>query len=516
MKTALSRQFRFSPYSLFALVISLLAVLVTGALNAVVFEGIPHIEDEMAYVWQAQAIAAGHIKLESPPCPSCFLVPFVVDQDGFRFGKYPLAWPVVLAIGIKLGIRGWVNPLLAGLGVWLTYRLGQKVAGRWVGALAAFLTLASPFFLINSGLLLSHPWSLVLSLAFTLAWLDTFGFQGRQPSLPPALTVVSAGLCLGAQALTRPLTAVGIALPFFIHGILLLARGPLAVRQRVLWIGAIALATALLIFPIRYVLTGSFTIDPYTLWWPYDTIGLGPGVGLLPQGHTLEQGLSNTRWSLWVGASDFFGWGQISWLFLPFGVWALFRAGRLARSAWLVMAVFLSLVFVYIFYWTGAWLFGPRYYFESFFSLTILTAIGIRWLIGLPIFSNAPQGLPLLRPAVILGVVSFLICANLLYYLPGRLNGLTGLYGVEKSHILPFQTTRARSMTPALVIVHPRHSWIEYGTLLDLTDANLTSPYIITIDQGPGPNQQVIDAFPDRTVIHYYPDEPYTFYFPKK
>ena len=375
MKPARSLRLPMSPYSLFALLISILGVVAAGVINARVFDGIPHIEDEMAYVWQAQAIAGGHIKLESPPCPSCFLVPFVVDWNGYRFGKYPLAWPVLLAIGIKLGIRQWVNPLLGGLGIWLTYRLGQKLAGRWVGALAAFLTLTSPFFLINSSILLSHPWSLVLSLAFVLAWLDTFGFRGQKPNLPPALTVVTAGLCLGAQALTRPWTAVGLALPFFIHGLILLRRGPVAVRKRVLWIGAIALVVALLLFPIRYALTGSLTIDPYTLWWPYDKIGFGPGVGVTPEGHTLLKGLDSAGFSLLVGISDFFGWGRISWLFLPFGLWALFRAGRQARPTWLVLAVFLSLVFVYLAYWTGAWLFGPRYYYEGFFGLTILTSL---------------------------------------------------------------------------------------------------------------------------------------------
>ena len=49
----------------------------------------PHLEDEIAYVWQAQALAGGAIKLPSPPEPKSFLVPFVVDYDGFRFGKYP-------------------------------------------------------------------------------------------------------------------------------------------------------------------------------------------------------------------------------------------------------------------------------------------------------------------------------------------------------------------------------------------------------------------------------------------
>jgi 4-amino-4-deoxy-L-arabinose transferase-like glycosyltransferase len=96
-----------------------------------------------------------------------FLVPFVVDYEGQRFGKYPLGWPAMLALGIALGARSLVNPLLAGLGVWLTYRLGKRTLGETVGLLAAGLTLTSPFFLLNSGSLLS-PFGLVTA-AFALA-----------------------------------------------------------------------------------------------------------------------------------------------------------------------------------------------------------------------------------------------------------------------------------------------------------------------------------------------------------
>ncbi len=91
-----------------------------------VFEGMAHLEDEMAYLWQAQVIAQGQLTVPSPPNPKSFLFPFVVDYNGQRFGKYPLGWPVVLAIGERLNLRHWVNPLLAGLGVWLTYLLGRK------------------------------------------------------------------------------------------------------------------------------------------------------------------------------------------------------------------------------------------------------------------------------------------------------------------------------------------------------------------------------------------------------
>ena len=170
-----------------ALFLSLLAVMVTYAIHVRVFEGMAHLEDEMAYVWQAQVIAKGQLTVSSPPSPKSFLFPFVVDYHGQRFGKYPLGWPAVLALGERLGNRGLVNPLLAGFGVWLTYLLAKKLFGETVAILAAGLTLTSPFFLMNSASLLSHPLGLVLSAAFVLGWVDAFctrSISPRSGSLP--------------------------------------------------------------------------------------------------------------------------------------------------------------------------------------------------------------------------------------------------------------------------------------------------------------------------------------------
>ena len=129
-----------------ALLLSILAALAAFLVADRTFERIPHLEDEIAYIWQARTIAGGHLTIESPPEPTKFLVPFVVDYEGRRFGKYPLGWPALLGVGVKLGARALVNPLLAAFGVWLTYRLGSKLMGETVGLLAALLTVTSPFF----------------------------------------------------------------------------------------------------------------------------------------------------------------------------------------------------------------------------------------------------------------------------------------------------------------------------------------------------------------------------------
>ena len=74
-----------------ALVISLIAVLVTYYVTLRYFEGIPHLEDEIAYVWQARAIAEGKLTVASPPQSESFLVPFVVDHNGQRFFDHHVA-----------------------------------------------------------------------------------------------------------------------------------------------------------------------------------------------------------------------------------------------------------------------------------------------------------------------------------------------------------------------------------------------------------------------------------------
>lgn len=49
-----------------------------------VFEGLPHLEDEFAFLWEAEVITRGRIKLPTPFEARSHLVPFVVDREGYR------------------------------------------------------------------------------------------------------------------------------------------------------------------------------------------------------------------------------------------------------------------------------------------------------------------------------------------------------------------------------------------------------------------------------------------------
>ncbi|MDD2694638.1 MAG: hypothetical protein PHD58_01795 [Anaerolineales bacterium] len=506
--------------NLAALALCLVAVLAAALVSELVFERMVHIEDEMAYVWQAQAIARGQLTLPSPPHPKSFLVPFVVDYNGLRFGKYPLGWPALLGIGVFLGLRAWINPLLAGVGMWFTYLLGKRLFGKAVGLLAAGLTLTSPFFLMNSGSLLSHPFGLALSAGFALSWLAAWephpqegAGEGGAKTVNTWLPTLAAALSLGMLILTRPLTAVGVALPFTVHGVVLLVRGGAATRRRLLAFGAVVLAMAGLHFLWQAAVTGDALLNPYTLWWEYDKVGFGPGFGHTEEGHNLDMARVNTRFSLRVGRHDLFGWGAYSWIFLPFGLLA-----TLYRRNWkalLALGAFPALVFVYVFYWIGSGLFGPRYYYEGLYSLTIASAAGIAWLAGWPTRAGDAwrsfSGWRRLRPLGVAALLALLVSANLLFYLPLRLGGMHGLYGVTRARLAPFQTEQAARLAPALVIVHPG-KWTEYGSLLELQTPFLDTPFIFVYSRGAKENAALADEFPWRTIIHYYPNEPYTFY----
>ena len=482
--------------------IVLSVIIATGMIGSEIFENMAHLEDEFAYLWQANVIAKGKLTLPSPDYPTKFLVPFVIDHLGERFGKYPLGWPVMLSLAIRIGVRNWINPILAGLAIWLVYQLGKKVANEAVGLISAIFLGTSPIFLIQAGTLLSHIWSLVLATGFMLFWLDAIQ---QKDNLKDWWKAVISGLCLGLVGLTRPLTMVGLSIPFLIQGLILMARGNKPQRYKILLAGVAAFTLASTHFVWQLALTGDLMTNPYTLWWPYDKFGFGPGYGVLPDGHTPLQAYLNTKHSIHAGLSDLFGWGMLSWIFLPLGLIGSWKY----RKVYLLSGVFLSLVIIYSGYWVGARLLGPRYYFEALPGLVILTALGISWLAGwLSRINDDSQQLAgwlRYRAPLVVSLAGILILCNLYFYMPNRLRSLRGLYGIERSDLDLFLTAEAQELVPALVVVHS-DAWMPYGSLLELQSPDLDSPFIFAWSSRPNDYQDMVNSYLDqRTIIHYFP-----------
>lgn len=471
-----------------------------------IYEQLPHIEDDFSNLWAAHVFAQGRADLPTPPDKNSFLVPFVVDYNGLRFSKYPPGWPSALSVGVRLGADGLVNPILAGLAVWLTFRLGSKIGGNWIGLLSAVLLSISPMSAMISGSFLSHGLSLFLSLAFMLAWMDLFlPWADESPTrpVPRAMLVAAAGSSLGLLALTRPLTAVGVALPFAVHGLWILVRGRASDRRRLLGLSGLAMAIAALLPVWQWSLTGDPWLNLYTLWWPYDRLGFGPGIGVTATGHNLYLAYSNARFSLRAGMHDMFGWPYISWVFLPFGLLWLRRNAR----AWIAFAVLPGLLLAYSFYWIGSWLYGPRYYYEALPGLAVVSAAGVVYLGGWYARADILVGI---RRRGMAALFAGLIAVDLVFYLPARLAFMRHLYGISRQAMAPIE---AAQLGRALIVVHPKRHWTEYGALLTLSPPfSSTDTTLLAIFLGDDQDARLTRDYPDRILYHYYTSDPTVFF----
>ncbi|MEO0565884.1 MAG: hypothetical protein AAF125_27490, partial [Chloroflexota bacterium] len=64
----------------------------TAYFSRTVFERLPHLEDEIAYLYQARVFARGEVTAPAPKPERAFWQPFVLHRDGNAFSKYPPGW----------------------------------------------------------------------------------------------------------------------------------------------------------------------------------------------------------------------------------------------------------------------------------------------------------------------------------------------------------------------------------------------------------------------------------------
>ncbi|MBL8152744.1 MAG: glycosyltransferase family 39 protein [Anaerolineae bacterium] len=327
------------------LALCLFAFGMSGLVSRTVFERLPHLEDELAYQFQARVLARGQMVIESPDPARPFWQPFVTDRDGLRFGKYSLGWPGLLALGVVMGQPWVVNAFLSALTVALVYRLGREVFDPDTGLIAAALTAFSPMALLLNGTLMSH------TAALCTATLFLYAFWRLERSPHWLRWGLLAGIALGLTLLIRPLAAVALAAPFMVWSLIWLLKTVERQRGRLfrglVMLSMVTLGLGTLIPIYNAAATGNPGQNLYLLTWPYDRVGFGEGYGR--NGHTLEKGVRQTRWDLSLTAADLFGWqtgtmfgadGQIdpglrqhlrndavywpntglSWVLLPFGL----------------------------------------------------------------------------------------------------------------------------------------------------------------------------------------------------
>src|SRR5688572_28153218 len=86
-------------YMFGAMLLVFFAFSMSAVLSRTVFERLPHLEDEVAYLYQAKIFARFQAVVPIPEPRRAYWQPFVVDYStsGNRFGKYTPGWSALLS-----------------------------------------------------------------------------------------------------------------------------------------------------------------------------------------------------------------------------------------------------------------------------------------------------------------------------------------------------------------------------------------------------------------------------------
>jgi hypothetical protein len=429
------------------------------AIAAWVLEAMPHFQDDLCYVLRTKWLLGGHLCQPIPEHPEHFEIPFTYFKHGNWITYYPIGWPLLLAVGEFFHAAWVMPPLCSALYLIALWHLGRDIGGSRLAIMALGLTTTCLLGWILSASLMTHAASaMLLTLAVLGYW--------RGESRGDHRWALGGGVALGFLFAMRPLTsaAAGIAL-----GLFALSRVHRVWRIG-LWFALGVLVGSLPAWIDNALTTGSPWRFAYT-----------DGFGYAWSWQTANDSLltSDTTFALvWLHA---FGWG---WPFhntwplplLGLGLALLpFASGRAQRIDYLLLLVFLSIPFAYSgIPQSGAHAFGPRYYYDAFFALFLLTGRGFAMLLE---DWRAASRKTLCRIAQVVGIL--LLCSAL-----GRaISRLPDYYrynGPDRSLV---RAIEQKGLTRAVVLLDPGDylQWIQAAVLLP---GSLEDDLIFAISKG--------------------------------
>jgi len=471
-------------HALAAAACAVAAAALSGWVALDVLEGLPHTPDEVVYLLQARWLVEGRLWAEAPGLGDLLTIPYTYPVGERLLPHYPPAWPALLAPGVAAGAPWLVAPLLGGLVVWLLFLTGRELEGSGLGLLAAGLGLLCPLARLLAGSLLSHAAAAAAVLAAVLLALraESRGSRGA---------AATAGLAIGLAFALRPLSGAAAALPLAAG----LVAGP-GGRRALPWFGAGLLTAVLPALAANRLITGSPLAFPYAL-------ADGPLFAL----ENLTFGLRNLDALLIADGASLSGWG---WGLLP-GTWLAalafalplvpFLVRRATAGDRLLAAIVLCVMAAHLgTRGHGLHGFGPRYHFEAFAPLLLLTARG---LLELARAGTDPRRTA--RPLAVAGVAALVLVLALpaAAALPGRLALYRGYNGVDGS--LAAEVTR-RGLVRALIVLPPDEwqGWAMAAPFLETrADAELLvvqaaadDPRVLAVAAG-----RPVFAWQDRTLI---------------
>jgi hypothetical protein len=334
------------------------AVLLPLSAAYFVLDRFPNSGDEFSYLFEARTLAGLRL-WEASPTLGTDLIPFRTWIFESKWvSQYPPGWPMVLSIGLLLGIPTWmVSAMLGGGSVAALAALCRRVGDQSAAVIAVALFTLTPFYVMNAASYFPHVFSSLLILLLCLCLLPD-GEIVRWHKL------VAAGAIVGLLGMTRYFDV----LPLLPAMLLWLVRQRPKAWPRITGLvaaGFIPFLTLLMIY--QYLITGSpFRSAYFVINTPEVSeifVGLAPS--RIIDGIVVTAGRM-AELALWT--SPVLVIVYCSCLVLKF------RDRKLAYYD----LIFPTFVLAYMaFAGLGGNRYGPRYYFDAFplMMVTIVSAL---------------------------------------------------------------------------------------------------------------------------------------------
>lgn len=470
---------------------ALWVVLVSSLLAWTVLDRMPHLADEVCYLFQAKYFSTGQLWLPPPADADALFAPFSGVDDGKWYAATVQGWPAVLALGVWIGMPWIVNPLLGGAAILLTHAVLRRLYGQAIARGAVLLMALSPWLLFISASLMPHAVTLVFAL---LAVWGVVRARHDGSIVGGAL----AGLGCGALFHVRPLDGILVAAAL---GLWWLAARQLRFAP-LLAAGVSGVAMLALFLGYNHALTGDALSTPMNryadrVYYPgINRLGFGADVGnvgwtgldALP-GHGPVDVFMNTNQNLYLLNFEMFGWtfGSLLLIYLL----ALRRGAGQAehKSADRLMWMLLLILIVGLnLYWFGGGPdFGARYWYATLLPLVALTVRAVQ------VFSPRVERVgALVALASILGAVTVLPWRSLDKY-HGYRGTSSSIRDLASQH----------DWRRGLVLVRGKGWWPDYASASSLNprtlDAKEDGP-IFARDLGEESRARLRKAYPDRTI----------------
>ncbi len=480
-------------------------VFVSLFLGEFVLGGIPHVQDSIAQLFQAKIFALGKWSLSIPNHSEFFERIYTVMKDGRWYSIYPPGYAMVLSIGVWLHTAQWVNPLLSGCIVLLTFIIAKKIYDTATARLTILFLLISPFFIFMASGWMNHPTALFFAMLFWYCLIQCGNASGMQYYL----WIVGAGAAHGMMFLTRPITAIA----FLFFGILWMALHQKQIFLR-LMSTLVCFALGTLPFAVFYLLYNANTTGHLFLTGYVDYFGGNPlGFGKQPWGaeplgpkipnevlHTPWRGFANTICNINGLNYYLFGFPVPSLLF----AFLLFLPGtKRTKTDWLCLFPLTGISALYFFYFFQDYCYGPRFVYESVPFLCMLSARGlfsfVDWL---------QEHMNINKEKAVRGMTIFVILCIVYSFSvvwAERIINMSDDYWSTQDDTLDL----AEQIVPEDEALFFTEMDEDFAAFFSMMDPRLDRGWIVAHDLGERKNQTLMQAYPQWPVysVHLQPND---------